>query len=307
MQESLRELRTLGVQWVAVHPYAGVRRDGSVRLHPTAETPFLDRAAAFATAEGIDLFWKPHLAYWGSFSWRGAIQFRSETEWERFFAGYREFLLDQARFAERHGLPLLAVGTELDATLHHETAWRALIAEVRSVYSGRLTYAANWDAYHRVPFWDALDLIGIQAYFPLAEEGAEVTVESIDAAWDIRLDALRTFSRRLDRPILFTEIGYARSSHAASQPWLPAMDSSAQTLQARRVLLDAALRHLRPQNGIAGAFWWKWMPGEELRGHDGDFSMRDPEARAALRGSWGQLDRASQRPGPQSVTPPTQD
>ena len=47
MVESLEELRGLGVRWVAIHPYAVIRRDGSVRFRPAAETGYLPRAAAF--------------------------------------------------------------------------------------------------------------------------------------------------------------------------------------------------------------------------------------------------------------------
>jgi hypothetical protein len=31
--------------------------------------------------------------------------------------------------------------------------WQELILEIRKVYKGKLTYAANWDEFKRVPFW----------------------------------------------------------------------------------------------------------------------------------------------------------
>jgi homoserine trans-succinylase len=33
----------------------------------------------------------------------------------------------------------------------------------------KLTYAANWDDFDKVPFWNELDYIGIDAYFPLSD------------------------------------------------------------------------------------------------------------------------------------------
>ena len=33
---------------------------------------------------------------------------------------------------------------------------------MRESYSGRITYAANWDGLDRVPFWDALENISIE-------------------------------------------------------------------------------------------------------------------------------------------------
>lgn len=45
---------------------------------------------------------------------------------------------------------------------------RRLIRQIRRVYHGPLTYAANWSGeYKQIRFWDALDYVGIQAYFPL--------------------------------------------------------------------------------------------------------------------------------------------
>ncbi len=47
--------------------------------------------------------------------------------------------------------------------------WYQLIETIRGEYSGQLTYAANFDNYHNIAFWDKLDFIGINAYFQLRE------------------------------------------------------------------------------------------------------------------------------------------
>ena len=156
MARSLEEITALGAGWVAIHPYAWVSRDGEVRYRPASQLPYLQRAVELARGGEVDLFWKPHLGYWGSFSWRGAIEFGDDTAaWRRFFEGYRGFIVDQARFAAAAGVELLAVGVEYERTTEHEAEWRQIIAAVRAVFPGRLTYAANWDSLDRVPFWDA--------------------------------------------------------------------------------------------------------------------------------------------------------
>lgn len=301
MTESLRELSALGVEWVAIHPYAGIRRDGSMRVTPAAETGYLPGAVQIAREEGIHLFWKPHLAYWGSFEWRGEIQFgEDEKAWQRFFDGYRRFIVDHARFAEASGIQLFAVGTELEATTHRETEWRRIVAEVRQVYSGRLTYAANWDRVDKVPFWDAVDWIGVQAYHPLSDRqtpdrGTLVT------GWESHLRELETLSRRTGKKVLFTEIGYDRSTRAALEPWARGtaergVDSDeARALRAR--LIEVALERLPREPWLAGIFWWKWMPGHPYRWDRGDrdFSMRAPEARQALERFWGPRTGARER------------
>ena len=79
---------------------------------------------------------------------------------------------------------------KLDRMLTFEEEWRALIAEVRQHTDAPLTYAANWTDYRQVPFWDALDIIGIQAYFPLTDD-PDYDEEDIRAGWAKRMGELR--------------------------------------------------------------------------------------------------------------------
>lgn len=288
MTESLRDLATLGVEWVSIHPYARVGRSGDIRFRPAAETGYLGGAVGIARKEGMHLFWKPHLAYWGSFDWRGDIAFGDDEEaWRRFFDGYRSFIVDQARFAEASDVPLFAVGTELEATTHRETEWRRILAEVREVYSGRLTYAANWDRLDRVPFWDAVDRIGVQAYFPLSDR-PDPDRAALEAGWARHLRELEELSRRHGKQVLFTEIGYDRSETAAAEPWKRGAAEDTRARELRRRLMEVALERLPREPWLAGMFWWKWMPGHPYawdRG-DRDFSMRAEEAREALSRHW---------------------
>ncbi len=284
MAESLRELQQLGVSWIALHPYAGVRRDGSIHFSPAAQTGYLARAVVMARAVGLNLFWNPHLAYWGSFEWRGEITFGDDdAAWQRFFSGYRAFIVDQARFAQQAGVPLFSVGIEYENTTARPE-WREIIAAVRQVYHGRLTYAANWDRIHAVPFWDALDLIGVQAYFPLSSDPNPDPAQ-LERGWDAPLAALRELSRREQKPVFFTEIGYDLSPIAAREPWRSVSADNAPNRALRQRLLTVALTRIEQQPFIVGMFWWKWIPGQN-RSYDDDFSMRHPDAIASLRQAW---------------------
>ena len=105
--------------------------------------------------------------------------------------------------------------------------WRSVVAEARRAYGGRLTYAANFDQYNEVAFWDALDLIGVNAYFPLRRwEIPGLTGEDLagqlDAGWRRVLSGIDGFRRRRgleDRQLLFTEIGYVARANATLRPW----------------------------------------------------------------------------------------
>jgi hypothetical protein len=110
----------------------------------------------------------PHLAYWGSpFSWRGAIEFPDAKDRARFFETYTAWIARIARDAK--DADGFSIGNETDRLVCCEAEWRAVIAAVRKETRAHLTYASNFDAYERVPFWDALDAIRVQAYFPLSE------------------------------------------------------------------------------------------------------------------------------------------
>ena len=77
----------------------------------------------------------------------------------------------------------------------HEQEWRRIIARVRAIYRGPVTYGANFDEVFDVKFWDALDWIGVSAYFPLVDD-ASPDRESPARAW--QRDPTR--SRRRTRP-----------------------------------------------------------------------------------------------------------
>lgn len=111
--------------------------------------------------------------------------------------------------------------------LRLERQWRRLIRDVRSIYSGDLTYAANFDQYHQVGFWDALDYMGINAYFslrsgqyvPKSDESLETALE---AGWFevlSEIDALRQEEIIDDKPVIFTELGYTRWQNSTVHPW----------------------------------------------------------------------------------------
>ena len=284
MTKTVRQLKTLGVSWVQIHPYAGVRRDGTIRWSRAASTGYLPRAAEIAKEESVGLFWKPHLAYWGSFDWRGAITFNTDEEWKRFFDGYEAFIVDQARFAQAHNVPLFSIGLEYHQTLSHEKEWRRIIRAVRSVYKGQITYSANWDRIGQVPFWDAVDLIGVQAYFPLSTR-RRPSIAELTAAWTKPLAELNRLSKRFNKPFLFTEIGYSRSLNAAREPWKPDTDSSDEAIANRRRLMEVALTRLAEEPRLKGLFWWKWVPRASYG--DRDFAMQAPEATSLLRRHWG--------------------
>jgi hypothetical protein len=237
---------------------------------------------AAARARGIATLLKPHV--WLHGSWPGDVEMDSEPDWAAWFAQYREFLLAWARFAAELELEGLCIGTELDKTLVREREWRALVAEVRAIYPGLLTYAANWTHFEEVPFWDALDAIGVNAYFPLST-APHPGVDELVASWQPIRARLAALAERFDRPVVFTEIGYHPAEGALAEPWLWDVGDAAHAPENQARAYEAALDVFLDEPWFGGIFWWKWHaePRRTRRGSPaGTFSPQGLPAEAVL-------------------------
>ena len=287
MVSTLDVLSGEGVNWVSIHPYARIGADGTVSyrgLDPAKPPDHLIRPIREAHARGMKVMIKPHLAYWGGpFSWRGAITFTNDADLDRFFRSYRAWMVAMASIVAE--ADALCVGTELGGLSAHEARWREVIAAVDAVYPGPMTYAANWDEVGRVAFWDALDVIGVQAYFPVLPDATPGRIPSdgeLDAGWDRILADLRRTAEAADKHVVFTEVGYDSSASAAISPWASGSGPNGDALQA--ACTRAALRAIDREPTVIGAFLWKWFPGEV---QSGDFRMSSPQMRSLIRSHWG--------------------
>ena len=244
------------------------------------------RTTEHARTAGLRTLLKPHI--WltdrNDKTWRGDIAMDTEEDWREWFREYGEWILHYAALAERLGIEGLCIGTELGGTVHREAEWRALIAQIRAVYRGPLTYAANWDReYLDVEFWDALDWIGVQAYFPLSDEEFPTT-EQIARGWSSHLAPLEELSERTGRPIVFTELGYKSAAYTADEPWLwperRAEVTDPRAFEAQARAYDAFFSTVWPMDWVAGVYFWKWYPSTTLDRADlsGDFTPQEKPA-----------------------------
>jgi hypothetical protein len=191
--------------------------------------------------------------------WRGEISFESESDWTAWFDSYERFITHYARIAAREGSGLFFVGTELERTVFREQQWREVIASVREVFWGALTYSANWDGYESVPFWDALDYVGIDAYFDLEIE-PEPTVKALVEAWQPWAVRLEEFATRIGLPMLFTEVGLRSVTGASRHPWDWRRDTPI-SLQEQANYYEALFRVFWKRPWLSGIYIWAWLPG----------------------------------------------
>lgn len=290
--EELDRLRELGCNWVAIHPYASIRQDGTVRFREWLardgkEPRHILRPIAEAHARGLSILVKPHLAYWGSgFSWRGDIRFEDPAALARFHETYSEWILTLAELA--HEADAFCVGTELEGVTADTAAWKRLIAGVRERTKAHLTYAANWSDYSKVAFWSELDAVGIQGYFPISEQ-EDPDRAALEEGWERVVSELKALHERTSKPIVFTELGYSRCRTTAREPWKfrrepPEHLPASIELQARctRIALEVLDRE---RSWLRGAFLWKWFVGE-ARGEN--FLVDTEPMRAVLGAVWNE-------------------
>ena len=306
---ALEPLRRAHITWIAQMPFgwqAGAAepavqlhtaRPGGARWGLWGESDAgLIYTARLARQHGIRTLLKPHLWVRGPKSWPGDIDMASPADWDAWFASYATFILHYAQVAERGHFDGLCIGTEL---LHatepaHEQAWRGLIRKIRHVYHGPLTYAANWSGeYQQIRFWDALDYVGIQAYFPLSTAPSP-PLDTLLRGWQPHLRALVAWQKKIKKPVVFTEIGYKTTPDAAARPWewperLAAFETPDEATQAR--CYEAMFRACWGLPWLKGVFIWKWYPGLAADGparRHADFTPQHKPAEAVLARWYGQ-------------------
>jgi len=201
---------------------------------------------------------------------------------DQWFAGYKAFILHYAGLAAKYNVELFCVGTELSNTTTErwKAKWLDIIYEIKKVYKGPLTYAANWDEYDTVSFWDEMDYIGMDAYFPLTNK-VNPPKEELIAGWTKHADILENWLKTtgLKKSVIFTEIGYDTVAGSNKQPWriLPTLTSQIESQDEQANCLEALLMVMSNRPWFKGFYWWNYFPrpdigvlGYTLRGKKGE-------------------------------------
>jgi exo-beta-1,3-glucanase (GH17 family) len=187
-------------------------------------------------------------------TFRGDLAPKDPAAW---MAAYTGFVTHVADLGKQVGATALVVGTELTNLQSRTADWRSLIAQVRARFSGQLTYAANWvDGAEKVAFWDALDLIGVDAYMPIVKDDPDPTVPQLVAGWQPWRARLQKLNEQWGKPVLFTELGYPSRLGAAEHPSQEGSGAISQAAQARAY--EAAFRAFDGTAWFHGIWWWDW-------------------------------------------------
>ena len=162
------------------------------------------------------------------------------------------------------GVEQMSIGTEEEWLQNNaaDSLWNGLIANIRSVFSGTLTYDTNWTQLQTVPPpWmhnPDLKMIGVSAYLSLEQTPTHVDPAQIPALWkQIAQPLLDNYATMLGKPILLSEVGYRNSSDALYQSYNPKTSAPADP-EEQAGAYNGVLVNSMVDPHILGTFFWGW-------------------------------------------------
>ena len=266
-------LKRVSAKWVALTPYAFSRaKEPFVKFNYKnswwgEQTDGMISMIKQAKKDSLKIMLKPHVWVLGE-GWCGQFDLKTETEWKEWEKDYARYLLTYAKIAEKYKIEMICIGTEFKvAATKREHFWRGLIKAIRKIYNGKITYAANWDNYSNIKFWEELDYIGVDAYFPLSQtKNAEI--KELNQIWENVIVTLQNFSEKQKKKIIFTEYGYKSTHFSAWNQWEIENIKRDENvnLKAQINAYSSLFKHVWEQPWFGGGFLWKWYAEDESSG-----------------------------------------
>ena len=306
---TLQEVEQWGGTWVSLTPFGRTFDLKPTGIDLTFEAPFEEnranvaKAIRMAHARGLRVLLVPHL-WVESGEWRAEIDPGTEAGWQRWAEAYRGFLLQWAEVARDAGADMLSVGVELRSwvTTSRSASFAEIIHAVREVYPGPLTYSANWDDVADTTILNELDVIGINAFYPLTDR-ENAGFENLLKGGAKVAGQVRELSATWQRPVLFTEIGYTTRPDPALRPWEwpDKMQNVVVDQRAQATAYKALIAPLLDEPSFLGFFVWRVYadPDDQSQEAEWGFSPRGKLAEAVVRdafAAWWAVD-GPQEPG----------
>jgi hypothetical protein len=293
MGDVFQDVIEINASWVAIMPYAFA--NGNVpeiqfdqeRQWWGERTSGVIETIHLAKQKNLRILLKPHVWVRGQ-GWTGEFMLQNEVDWKTWEVNYEKYILHFASLADSLNIEAFCVGLEYkNAVRQRPEFWRKLLLETRKIYKGKITYAANWDNYQNIPFWDDVDFIGINAYFPLSMEDTP-EVSALNAAWKEKKSGLADFSRKYKKPIVFTEYGYRSMDRAAGNQWElehHRKSNGAPNMDVQSNAYTALFESVWSEPWFGGGFLWKWYPelADDMSFTSSDYTPQNKPAENVIR------------------------
>ncbi len=270
---------------------------GATGFKGTATTGVTETVIDAIHARGMDVMLKPLVNLRNDPGhWRGQINGTSSWFWgasgaahdgtqvgggDGPYDGYANFLYHWAEVAEAHDVEVLCIGTELATTTNttwKNDQWSTMIegpggaGGVRGRFGGEITYAAQgaWSpnppvasqiTSSNIQFWDDVDYLGVDAYFPLTSyhgSNNDPSLATLQDAWESHEDRLAAWSAANGgKQVMFTETGYCSQDGTNKHPWQCGGPEPVD-YQEQAECYEALLSTMWDETYWAGGFWWNW-------------------------------------------------
>ena len=296
----LETMRRMGFEWLAYSPEIEMPdvtkpefRDGT----PIAE---VEAVVRFYRTMGFRVFVLPRIESPDFYraknpTWRGDLKMTDDRSWDLFHERLGDEVVRYATAADGAGAELYALGLEYrQAVVAKPEAWRRMAERVRKVFRGRITYSANWyKEFEEVAFWDALDCIGIGAYFPLTRDLGASDVD-LEEGWDEVLVDVERVAKVNRKSVVFTEVGFPTYRDAAVRPWEwtredgKVIDASKQAQCYRSMFAS-----LQRRSWFEGFFLWRYYNNRVKVGR-WDYSPQNKAAEDVVRTAWKGLGKGAE-------------
>ncbi len=261
-EESMAKMLSLGSNAMAIVPYSYMQSDAVPSFLPIMERAGMETdesvVATHLQAKAWNAFTLLKPQIWLRGSWPGNIKMQSDADWQKFFEYYHRWMRHYALLAEIWEFDMLCVGVEFaQATKYKPEEWRALIRKLRGIYSGPMTYAANWGSeFEDLAFWDELDYIGLDCYYPLSKD-ENPTKETLENGFQETVRKIEGVCNHWGKPMIFTEIGFRSVEHTWVEPHEEPkgrkIDEDGQEL-----CYEIVLSQVLNEEWCRGILWWKW-------------------------------------------------
>ena len=287
----LTRLRRDGITWLAIQVAWFQDTNASVTIRPSPRFTPTDqsvrRLTALAHRMGMRVFLNPFVNSLEGNGWQANFAPSSVPQW---FTSFDAYLRHYAALAQSTHADLFAIGDEfdtLDAVPAYRPYWLRAIAVARRYYHGPIVYGADYPHYQQVTFWQALDDVGVDAYFPLSQDPNPSTAQ-LAANWRqiaAQIAAWRQATGLDKKGFIITELGYPSEDGAAAQPgaWMP---SQPVNLALQQRLYQATLATVGKEPWLRGLFWFWWAnpsnPNWQGGSGDNGYTPRGKPAEATL-------------------------
>lgn len=262
----------VGANYAAIMPFGFIRTLENPEISHNTDGQWFGETRAGAKQyieelrkKNIKIMVKPQIWVWrGEFT--GYIKMTNEKDWKILEDSYSSFILEYAELAQESKAEILCIGTELENFIKERPDyWHNLIKKIRTIYKGKLTYAANWDEFKRTPFWSEVDYIGVDAYFPVSDKETP-TVDDCKAGWQKHKAIIKSLSEKHNKSILFTEWGYRSMNYTGKEPWVSDRSMTSLNFVGQANATQALFEEFSNEDWFAGGFVWKWFHNYEKSG-----------------------------------------